>query len=109
MKEINPSQDSIIQQAAEELQAMIRARFPSARFTLGRGEDPEGIYLDAEVDSDDPDEVMDLIVDRLLELQIEEGLPIHVVPLRTPERRQQLIRRQAATRPSQRDQAILGL
>ena len=33
-----------------------------------------------------PDDVMDLVADRLLELQVDQGLPVHVVPLRTPAR-----------------------
>jgi hypothetical protein len=78
--------DPRIQQALTELQDMIAARWPEASFTVSRGEDPEGLYLDAAVDLDDPDDVMDLVVDRLLELQVDEGLPVHVVPLRTPER-----------------------
>ncbi|HTE86223.1 MAG TPA: hypothetical protein VK821_15980 [Dehalococcoidia bacterium] len=65
---------------------MIASRWPAASFAVSRGEDPEGLYLDATVDLDDPDEVMDLVVDRLLRLQVNERLPVHVVPLRTPER-----------------------
>jgi hypothetical protein len=38
------------------------------------------------VDVDDPDEVLDLVTDRLLELQLDEGIPIFVVPVHTPER-----------------------
>ncbi|MGH2353292.1 MAG: hypothetical protein ACRDI2_22870 [Chloroflexota bacterium] len=35
---------------------------------------------------DDTTEVIDLIVDRMLELQIDEGLPVYVIPIHTPER-----------------------
>jgi hypothetical protein len=44
------------------------------------------VYLTATVDLDDPDEVMDVIVDRLLEIEIDERLPIYVIPSRTPNR-----------------------
>jgi hypothetical protein len=101
--------DPRIEKAAQELQELIRSRYPDAAFTLSHGEDPEGFYLHTVVDLDDPDEVMDLVVDRVLELQIDQGLPLHVLPLRTPERREKLLRAQAATRPWNRDRSILGL
>ena len=85
---------------------MIQQRWPSATFSVSRGNDPVGIYLDTAVDLDDPDEVMDLVIDRLLELQVDEGLPVHVVPLRTPERlaalREQQRRRKPLMPPSMR-------
>jgi len=65
---------------------MISKRWPQAVFEISEGDDPAGIYLDATVDIEDPDEVMDLVVDRLLELQVDESLPVHVVPLRPIER-----------------------
>jgi hypothetical protein len=46
------------------------------------GEDPEGLYVLATVDVDDTDAVVDVYIDRLLTLQIDDGLPIYVVPLR---------------------------
>jgi len=71
--------------AIAELQERIRARYPTAIFAVEAGEDPDGVYLTAAVDLDDPDEVLDVVVERLLELEIEEGLPLYVVPARTPE------------------------
>jgi hypothetical protein len=64
---------------------------------VSSGDDPEGIYLDAGVDVDDTDDVMDVIVDRLLELQVEEQLPVYVVLTRTLER----IARATTRRPLQ--------
>jgi hypothetical protein len=73
--------------AVAELQERIRSRYPTATFAVGGGwDDPDGVYITATVDLDDPDEVIDLIVERLLELQIDEGLPVYVIPTRTPER-----------------------
>jgi hypothetical protein len=109
MKENKPQPDSDIQQAANELKELIRSHYPHATFALSRGEDPDGYYLETVVDLDDPDEVMDLVVDRLLELQVDQGVPLHVLPLRTPARRQKLIRAQATTRPWNRDRSSLGL
>ncbi|HEY7061955.1 MAG TPA: hypothetical protein VII06_10770 [Chloroflexota bacterium] len=71
--------DDRTREAVTELQAAIRTRYPSAVFelTLSPG-DPHSLHLNVIVDLDDPDEVV--------ELQAEEGIPIHVIPLRTPER-----------------------
>jgi hypothetical protein len=79
--------DPRIRDALGELKGMILQRYPEATFEVSRGDDePESIHLTTTVDVDDPDEVMDLVVDRLLELQVEEGLPVHVIPIRPVER-----------------------
>jgi hypothetical protein len=75
-----------MREALAELQALISNRYPEAVFSVSEGEDPEGIYLAATVDVDDRGEVIDLFLDRLVELQVVEDLPIFVVPLRTAER-----------------------
>jgi len=46
----------------------------------------QGIYLVTTVDIADTDEVMDVIGDRLVELQVDEGLPIYVTLLRPIQR-----------------------
>ena len=74
--------DPRIAAAVEELQALIRNRYPDAQFDVSAGEDPEGMYLTVTVDLEDPDEVTDFVIDRTLQLQIEEQLPIYVVPIR---------------------------
>ncbi|HEX5497926.1 MAG TPA: hypothetical protein VFX03_01825 [Thermomicrobiales bacterium] len=68
--------------ALRELQDRIAARYPEATFAVEDGSDPRGIYLIATVDVPDTDVVFDLVVERLLELQIEDGLPIYVTPIR---------------------------
>ena len=78
--------DPSIKAAIVELQGMIGARFPTASFSVGHGHDPEGIHLTAVVDIDDPDDVVDLVIDRLLEMQIAERLPVYVIPVRAPAR-----------------------
>lgn len=75
-----------IKSAIAELQRIIQQRYPMATFEVTRGDDPEGVYLFATVDVDDTDEVIDLFVDRLLLMQLDEGLPLYVVPLRSAER-----------------------
>ena len=68
--------------AIHELQGLITTRFPQATFAVEEGFDPEGIYLVTTVDIADTDEVIDVVGDRLVELQVEEGLPVYVTPLR---------------------------
>jgi hypothetical protein len=69
--------------ALSELQAMIQAKYPSARFEVSQGHDPIGLHLRAIVDVDDIDKVTDLVLDREVELQIEDGLPVYVFPARS--------------------------
>lgn len=89
--------DPRTQAALDELRGMIRRRYPEARFAVSRGHDePENVHLLTTVDLDDADEVLDLVLDRLLELQVEERLPIHVIPLRSPERVLAALRPQVA-------------
>ena len=72
--------------AIAEIQSLIRERYPEAAFRVGEGDDPEGIYLWATVDVEDADEVMEVYRDRLLDMQIDEGIELYVIPLETPER-----------------------
>lgn len=89
--ERHPASDLALQQAVVELQQLIETHYPGTTFAVGPGgDDPTGIYLTATVDLDDPDQVMDLVIERILAFQVEDGLPIHVVPVRTPERVVQL-------------------
>ena len=74
--------DARIRDALTELQEMIQQKYPTATFEVSRGDDPEGIYLTPTVDVEDVGEVFDVVVDRLLEMQVEEGLPVYVIPVR---------------------------
>jgi hypothetical protein len=79
--------DPKMQTAVDELQALIQQKHPEAQFRLSR--DPEGsdaIHLIAALDVDDTDLVVDEFLDRMMQLQIEEHLPLFVIPVRTPER-----------------------
>ena len=79
--------DDRTQRAVDELQGVITQKYPTATFELARAaDDPESIHLTTIVDVDDPDEVSELVIDREVELQVEEGIPLHVIPIRTPER-----------------------
>jgi len=78
--------DPRIQAALEELQAMILAKFPAATFDAYLGPDSDGIWLAATVDVDDLDEVTDVVISRIVDMQVEEGLPVNVVGDWPPER-----------------------
>jgi hypothetical protein len=85
--------DPRTEQAVAELQSMIAARYPDATFAVEQGEDPIGTYLTATVDVADTDAVTDLIIDRLIAMQVEEELSVYVIPVR-PIGRIQAARRQ---------------
>ena len=90
-----------MEKAVNELKGVIAERFPQASFVIEDGFDPKGIYLVTTVDIADTDEVIDVIGDRLVELQVDEGLPIYVTPLRPIQRvLAQLQEREHATSPS---------
>jgi hypothetical protein len=90
-----------MEDAVRELKRLITARFPQAAFVVEEGFDPEGIYLVTTVDITDTDEVIAVVGDRLVELQVDEGLPVYVTPLRPVERVvAQLRQREAATPPA---------
>jgi hypothetical protein len=93
-----------MQAAIAELQDLIRGRYPEARFDVGYGEDPEGVYLTATVDVEDRDEVVDVFIERLVDLHVAEGLPLHVLPVRPPERNAAILR--ARTRPVRATEAV---
>lgn len=102
--------DSTMQSAIDELRGLIERRYPGATFSVSR--DPEeaaSVHLNATVDVDDTDEVVDLVIDRVLEFQEEQDLPIHVIPLRPAERVVAEIRAQATARPYARRASVLDL
>jgi hypothetical protein len=90
-----------MEEAVHELQGVITKRFPQATFIVEEGADPKGIYLVTTVDIADTDEVIALVGDRLVELQVDEGLPVYVTPLRPIERVvADLAEREAARAPA---------
>jgi hypothetical protein len=76
-----------IREAAEELKAAIRTKYPDAQFQLSRAQDDHDAWdLWTLVDIEDPDEVNDLIRDREREMLVDEHIPLYVVPTRARER-----------------------
>ena len=84
----------------EELQRLILDRHPEATFSVHPGGDnPTAIFLDAYVDLDDPFDLLDELRDRILDIQIEEGIPLHVLPLRSPARKLARQRQRSSDQP----------
>ena len=75
------------QAAIDEVKQSILSRHPDATFKIHPGfDDPTSISLEVYVDLDDPHQVFDEIIDRLVDIQVDDGIPLHVLPLHTPER-----------------------
>jgi hypothetical protein len=77
---VTPWNDEM-QHAIAELEARIRAVYPEATFRLVEGEDPMGLYLDAYTDAEDAFAVLDLVSDWLVDLSVNAGVHLHVIPL----------------------------
>ena len=69
-------------EAAEELKATIRAKYPDAHFNLTRApDDPHLWLLWTFADVDDPEEVSTLVVERAVDMLAEDHIPIQVVSM----------------------------
>ena len=96
--------DQRTEAALTDLESTIRRRYPTATFTVTSGEDPEGIYLKATVDLDDVEEMIDQeLLDRLFDVQVEQGLPVYVIPLQPISRVQRIQARGKPESPSSAD------
>lgn len=67
-----------VEEALDVLRGLIAARFPDARVDVHRGEDPDAWWLVATVDIEDRYEVIDVFLDRLVDLRVEEEVPVFV-------------------------------
>lgn len=92
--------DPRMRAAIDELQVLISRHFPATTYEeeVWIGDDEDGIYITATVDTDDTDEVEDVYIHRLIDLQLEHGLALHIIPVRTPERIAAYRQRQEAAR-----------
>lgn len=94
--------DVRMRQAVEELQQTIAEHYPTTVFELDRNpENPQSVFLVAITDADDPDDVGDLVVDRVVDFIANQDIPVHVIPLPTPERAQ-------AIHAAERQRALTG-
>lgn len=71
--------DPRLQTALDELRGLIRAAYPTATFVIAHGYEPPGIRLIVTLDIDELDDAMDVFIPRLVDMQVEEGLPVYVV------------------------------
>ena len=83
-------------EALNELRALISNRYPQATFTVSEGDDLDGLCLTATVDVEDMGEVVDVFLARLVDLQVDEDLPIDVLPVRPLARNLEILARQQA-------------
>src|SRR5512144_867634 len=84
----NDQSENRIDAALDELRQLITERYPKAHFSVTHGpEDRQEVHLVATVDLEDTDEVLDVVMDRMLQFQLDEELPVYVSPRRTPQRR----------------------
>ena len=71
---------SRVKEAAEELKAIIRTRYPDAQFRLARDPNQQRSWLLwTAVEVEDPEEVTNLVVDREVDMLSEEHIPLHVI------------------------------
>jgi hypothetical protein len=75
------SWNNTMQRVIAEVEARILAVFPEATFPLVEGEDPIGLYLDTYTDAEDAFAVLDLVSDWLVNLSVNAGVHLHVIPL----------------------------
>ena len=75
------SWNNTMQRVIAEVEPCIRAVYPEATFRLVEGEDPIGLYLDAYTDAEDAFAVLDLVSDWLVDLSVNAGVHLHVIPL----------------------------
>jgi hypothetical protein len=72
-----------VQAALADFERLIHDRYPEATFEVTYGGEPDGVYLMVTVDLEDTEEILDLIMDRMLEVQVDEYLPVYVIPVRS--------------------------
>ena len=100
MPEQHTPHEPRIEAAIAELAELVRRRYPEATFEVTQEEDPEGTYLTATVDVEDTDEVVDVFIDRMVDLQVKDGLPVYVIPVRPIERAAAAYEQARRTRPT---------
>ena len=97
-----------IQGAIETLRGLIAAAYPEATFTVFEHDDPPGTYLRATVDVEDTDDVFAIVVDRLLDMQVEEGLPVYVSVM-PPRWRIEAMHEEHMRKRAERERATAGV
>lgn len=79
------SKRALLQERINEIKQLVHEKFPDAEFRVGKGPEP-GTYLYATVDVADTDEVRNVVLERIVDIQVDEGLDLYFLPLRPPEK-----------------------
>ena len=69
--------------AITEIQSLISDAFPGTLYETSYQDDPAGMHMIAKIDTEDIDAVVDCFIDRLLTMQVDENLPLYVIPVRS--------------------------
>jgi hypothetical protein len=93
--------------AIAEMKERILRHYPGTEFTVYERDDPEGIFMSAIVDTENLEAVKALFLSRMVDLQVDEVLPLFVVPERTPEKHAAVLARDAAERAAAERAALL--
>ena len=75
-----------MQAAIAELHGLILEKFPDTTFDTGEADEHGVVFVRAVVNVDDPDKVKDVFIDRMVDLLVDDGLAIYIVPVRAPAR-----------------------
>ena len=86
--------------AIAELKELVRSRYPGAKFSVepDPGDDPEMVWLRTEVEFDDIWDIIDLVSERMADMQVE-GIPISILPVLPPHRLAEQLAENKASRP----------
>lgn len=71
-----------MQDAIAEIKALVVSRYPDATFEAFPSANVNGVYLRMIVDIEEPGDVSDLVLARVVEMQLDEELPIYPIPER---------------------------
>lgn len=93
--------------AIAEMKTLISSRYPTTIYSVYEWDDPEGIFLSAVIDTEDLESATDLFLGRMVDLQIDEDLPLFVIPERTPEKQAAVLAREAEEMAAEKRAALL--
>ena len=68
--------------ALEPLRAVVRGRFPEARFAYREAPDGLRVYLDVATDCQDDFAVLEAVAPAAIEVYLQRGILVHVFPFR---------------------------
>jgi hypothetical protein len=73
--------------AIDEIERLVLAQYPEARFEVDFDEESGATWVTilADFDPENWDDVVDIYIDRLLEVQDDQGLWLHFMPISTRE------------------------